>query len=199
MAAHGRPLASRGPAPVRHCVPMGPLNAQAGRLEAAVGTIVDMRVDLEAAGPWAPAEMYGTEAEASWGAPELLAHLDEMLPYWLGEVERILDGTLGGQNAAVGAGGGPVPFGRTADDPIRIGVIGRDRAVPIRELLSRLDASGRRVAARMRELSAAEVTGIGVHPTRGEIAIPDLFERFVTAHIEDHVAQLRAILATRGV
>lgn len=167
---------------------MSALDAQAARLEAAVAAILALRERIERAGPWPLSELYGTEAEASWGAPELLAHVDEMLPYWLGEVERILDAPPGAA----------VPFGRVATDPIRIGVIGRDRTVPLRELLARLEADGARVARRMRELADDQVARIGVHPTRGELTIEDLLERFVTGHLEDHVAQLREILDTRG-
>lgn len=167
---------------------MNDLHAQAARLEAATEAILDLRARLESGAPWPLAELYGTEAEASWGPPELLAHLDEMLPYWLGEVERILDGPPGA----------PVPFGRIASDPIRIGLIGRDRAVPLRELLARLAAHGPRLAKRMRELADGDAARLGQHEVRGEIAVGELFERFVTGHLEGHVTQLREILDARG-
>ncbi len=164
------------------------LDAQAVRLESAVAAILALRTRVVGAAPWPLAELYGTEAEASWGPPELLAHLDEMLPFWLGEVERILDG----------GGVDPVPFGRVTSDTIRIGVIGRDRTVPLRELFARLGSDGARVARRMRELSDGEATRRGLHGTRGEFTVEGLFERFVTGHLEEHVTQLREILATRG-
>lgn len=167
---------------------MNDLQAQADRLEAAVAAIIALHPRMSAHAPWPLAELYGTEAEASWGPPELLAHLDEMLPYWLGEVERILD-----TEAAE-----PVPFGRVTSDVIRIGVIGRDRSVPIRELLARLQSAGSRVAARMRELSPAECAREGLHPTIGAITVEAQFERFVTSHLEGHVTQLRDILDARG-
>ncbi|HEX5588911.1 MAG TPA: DinB family protein [Candidatus Limnocylindrales bacterium] len=169
---------------------MNPLDAQADRLESAVGEILSLRGRVEAAGPWPLAELYGTEAEASWGPPELLAHLDEMLPFWLGEVERIIDGATDG--------GEPVPFGRIASDPIRIGVIGRDRTVPLRELFARLEADGERVARRMRSLTAREAGFVGLHPTLGPFTVEALFARFATGHLEEHLEQLRGILAARG-
>ncbi len=168
---------------------MSALDGQAARLEAAVDAILALRAPVEAAGPWPLAELYGTEAEASWCPPELLAHLDEMLPYWLGEAERILDGPAGA----------PVPFGRVASDAIRIGVIGRDRTVPLRELFARLAADGARVARRMRELTRADTGREGLHQTLGPISVEALFERFVTSHLEGHVTQLRDILDARGV
>ena len=36
--------------------------------------------------PWPLAEDYGTGPEASWGPGEVLAHVEEMLPFWLGEM-----------------------------------------------------------------------------------------------------------------
>jgi hypothetical protein len=167
---------------------MGTLDEQAARLEAAVSAILGMRERLERGAPWPLAELYGTEAEASWGPPELLAHLDEALPFWLGETERILDGDLSD----------PVPFGRTPSDAIRVGLIGRDRTVPLRELLARLESDGARVAARMRRLSDAEAGRLGTNPARGEYTVAGLLERFVTSHVEGHVAQLREILDAAG-
>jgi hypothetical protein len=111
-----------------------------------------------------------------------------MLPFWLGEVERILDGPTDQ----------PVPFGRVADDTIRIGVIGRDRNIPLRELFARLRADSARVAARMRTLDEAEAARRGAHPRGQTYTVAELFERFVTAHLEDHVAQLRTILDAKA-
>jgi hypothetical protein len=173
---------------VPNCTAMGPLDEQATRLEAASRAILDLQPQVEARAPWPLAAIYGTEAEASWGPPELLAHLEEMLLFWLGEAERILDG----------APDAPVPFGRTADDPIRIGVIGRDRSIPVRELFARIAAESARTARRMRELTDAESARVGVHPTRGELTVAALFERFVTSHLEGHVDQLREILESQG-
>jgi len=189
VATHGRPGVPRGRAPVRHSVAMNDLATQADRLEAGVAAIIALGPRLRAGSPWQPAELYGTEAEASWGPHETLAHLEEMLPYWLGEVERIVDG---GADSSV-------QFGRTAEDDVRIGVIGRDRALPLRELLDRVEVYAARVARRMRTLTDAEAALSGLHPTRGPFPVEALLERFVTGHVEDHVAQLGRILDERGL
>lgn len=168
---------------------MSTLDAQSRRLGAGIAAINALRPRIEAAAPWPRAEMYGVEAEASWGPPELLAHVDEMLPYWLGEAERIVEGS----------GSEPLPFGRVAADDVRIGIIGRDRTMPLRELFARLASDGDRVARRMRDLSDAEAAREGLHPTRGVVAVDALFESLVTSHLEGHVTQLEEILAARGV
>jgi hypothetical protein len=167
---------------------MAALDDQADRLDAATAAILALRDRLEAAAPWPLAELYGTEAEASWGPPELLAHLIEMVPFWQGEVERILDSD---------PTDGPLPYGRVggADDVLRIGIIGRDRRLPLRELFVRLEADSARVAARMRALGDDEAERQGAHSTIGPMTVAAIFERFVTSHIEDHVEQLNRILA----
>ena len=166
---------------------MATLDAQADRLLAGAAGILAARSDLEAADPWELAELYGPEAEARWGPREVLAHVEEMLPFWLGEAERILDAPAGSE----------VPIGRVATDPLRTGVIGRDRTLPWRELFGRVASDGARMAARMRELTEAEAARTGVHPRLGEMTVAALFERFVVSHIEEHVVQLREIIAAR--
>ena len=170
---------------------MASLGVAADRLEAAAAAILSFRPRIEAGSPWALAEMYGPEPEASWGPPELLAHVEEYLPYWLGEIERVLAGDPRGD-------GGPVPFGRVATDPIRIGVIGRDRTLPLRELFSRIESEAPRVAGRLRQLTEAEAGLIGSHPARGEMTVREMLEPFLVGHSEGHVEQLREILAAAG-
>lgn len=168
---------------------MGALDQEADRLEAAAAGILGLRSEVEAAGPWPLAELYGPEPEASWGPPELLAHVEEYLPYWLGEIERVV---------AAGDTPTPVPFGRVATDPLRIGVIGRDRMLPLRELFARIESDAPRVAARLRELTEAEASRRGTHPARGEMSVRDMLEPFLVGHSEGHVTQLREILAAAG-
>jgi hypothetical protein len=44
--------------------------------------------------PWPLAERFDDAPEAEWGPPEVLAHVAEMIPFWQGEMERILAGSL---------------------------------------------------------------------------------------------------------
>ena len=155
------------------------------RLEAATSNLLALRAEIEAGAPWPLAEVYGPEPEASWGPPELLAHVEEYLRYWMGEIERVLDGR----------GDDVVPFGRVATDEIRIGVIGRDRTLPFREIFARIEGESARVARRLGELDEAEAGRRGLHPTRGEMTIREMTEPFLVGHTEGHVTQLREILA----
>lgn len=107
--------------------------------------------------PWPLSSRIGVEPEASWGPPEVLAHLGEMVPFWHGEVERLL---------ATPHDGAPPVFGRTAEDTIRIGLIGRDRRLPARELLARIDTGLDRSVHRLEGLDITDVERRAVHATR---------------------------------
>jgi hypothetical protein len=157
------------------------------RLAAARQAYADLAPRVMAGEPWPLAEDYGTGPEASWGPREVLAHVEEMLPFWLGEMERVVDGD----------GTAPVPFGRIADDPIRIGLIDRDRSLPLRVLFARIDAGLRAWEQRLPTLTETEAGRLGTHPRLGEMPASAILERFVTGHAEDHIAQLSDILATR--
>ena len=146
--------------------------------------MVDLGPVIAAGEPWTLTDVYAPGPESSWGPREVLAHVGEMLPFWLGEIERIVDGGISP------GGGEPPAFGRLEDDPIRVQVIGRDRMFPARELLARIDVEGRRVASRLRALEA-EAGLLGRHPTRGDLSIAEIAERLIVAHAEGHVIQLR--------
>ena len=168
---------------------MGQLDAEARRLETATRDLIALEPRIRAGAPWPMAELFGAEPEASWGPPELLAHVSEFLPYWIGEIERIVEGS----------GAAPVPFGRLHTDTVRVGLIGRERTLPLRELFSRIQSDSDRVARRLRELTDAEVERLGLHPTRGELRVKDMLEPFLAGHLEGHVVQLREILTAAGV
>lgn len=157
----------------------------ADRLEAGAGAIGELGPRIKSGEPWPLTDVYGPGPESSWGPREVLAHVSEMLPYWMGEIERIVDGT----------DGEPVPFGRTEADPLRVEVIGRDRQFPARELLGRIAVESRRVAGRFRELSG-QAEMLGRHATRGDLTVTEIAERFLVTHVEGHVTQLKEILAT---
>ena len=121
------------------------------RIAAARRAYAELAPRVVAGEPWALAEDYGTGPEASWGPREVLAHVEEMLPFWLGEMERVIDGD----------GSAPVPFGRIADDAVRIGIIERDRRLPLRVLFGRIDAGLAAWEARIPTLTDTESARIG--------------------------------------
>ena len=154
------------------------------RLSTAGRALDRLRPAVQAGAPWPLAARFGTEPEAHWGPPEVLAHVAEMLPFWLGEAERVLDAVVE-----------PAPFGRVATDELRIATIERDRSLPVRELFDRIAVGISRYAGRLSELTDAQAACRGLHPTRGELTVTEMIDRFVVSHLEEHVEQLAAALA----
>jgi DinB family protein len=154
------------------------------RLRGAAASMTATRSAIEAGRPW-PLHIVEHDAgpESTWGPTEVLAHVAEMLAYWLGEIERIIDGASE-----------PVPFGRTAADRLRVMTIERDRMLPPRELLDRVENAVERYARRSATLGASELNRHGLHPTLGEMTVAEILERFVVSHAEGHVVQLAETL-----
>jgi len=153
------------------------------RLVAAGDRLAGLGTALQQRGPWGLAERFDHSPEASWGPRETLAHLEEMLPFWLGEAERILEGA-----------GEPVTFGRVATDNVRLAIIERDRTLPLGELLARVQAGVERWRQRWAELDGPSRARRGTHVALGEMTVTDIATRFTVGHLEDHLDQLAAAL-----
>lgn len=154
------------------------------RLDAAALAFDGLGPAVAARSPWPLAERFGTEPEADWGPLEVLAHVEEMLSFWLGEVERVLAGSPD-----------PVPFGRVPSDTVRLGIIERDRTLPIGELYARVATGIDRYRRRLPTLTPADLERRGLHPRDGELTVREMLDRYVVRHVAEHVGQMRAILA----
>jgi hypothetical protein len=166
---------------------MAMTNDIADRLLAAHAGLDAMRPSVAAGAPWPASDNFGHEPESTWNPPELLAHVAEMLTYWMDQIERILEGYPE-----------PVSFGRVATDEDRIAAIGRERARPVAELFDRVTSGAQAAAARLRELSADQLERRGTHPTLGEMTVSAVAERMFIRHLGEHEEQLRSILARAG-
>ena len=118
--------------------------------------------------------------EERWDAGQVWAHLAEFVPYWSGELRKVVDAT----------GDEPVPFGRTKADPERIAIIERDRNVPVDVLLHRLTGQIDGLGETLASLPAAAWDRRGLHSRLGEMTMPQIVERFLVGHLEEHADQL---------
>jgi hypothetical protein len=159
----------------------------AARLAASRDALASLRPRVVAGGPWTLAADFGTGPEASWGPREVLSHAAEMLPFWLGEFERVVEA---GRRSGDGQ-----PFGRVSGDTLRIGILERDRTLPLRELFDRIDTGIARWLARIPAVTAEEGSARGMHPRDGDVPATWIRDRYVISHLAEHVAQLDEILA----
>ena len=122
-----------------------------------------------------------------WDWGQVWAHLGEFVPYWSAQVRLIMETE----------GEGPVPFGRTKKDPVRIAAIEADRHRPPAELMARLASHLEELRALIRELRDEDWKRRGVHLTLGVMEMPAIFHEFLVGHLESHVSQLDG-LGARG-
>jgi hypothetical protein len=158
---------------------MATLHAQVERMRTARDNLVRMRNRIDLSAP--PPDDLPRRRE--WVAREVLAHTVEMLPYWLGEIERVIAGPIE-----------PVPFGRTPADLVRMLTVDRDRTLPMFELYARLDNSLERVLRRLLELDERQAARRGLHKSRGEMTVRQIVDVMLADHIEEHCKQLAAAL-----
>ncbi len=158
-----------------------------GRLSDAGTALLDLREPLVAGEPWPLSPVWGTEPEADWGPRELLAHVEEMLPYWTAQLGNVLAGDPGVA----------VPFGRVATDARRLARIEADRQRSTADLLGGIDAGLDPAVAFVAGLSTADGERRALHPVRGEMTVRGALELFLVNHLEEHLVQLRGILARR--
>jgi hypothetical protein len=138
---------------------------------------------VEAGAPWPLADRFDDAPEASWGPPEVLAHLAEMIGYWTSELGRVAAGD-----------DGPVPFGRTATDTDRLAAIEFDRSLPPAELFALIATKTDGFLEAWRSWTPAQRERLGLHPRLGEVTVAVSADRFVASHLVDHANQLEVSL-----
>jgi hypothetical protein len=152
---------------------------------------VEARLAGAAAAEPAPGAL--TDADPSsgerWDRGQVWAHLAEFIPYWIEQTRPVISGQPSGE---------PVPFGRTKNDPERIGAIERDRREPVTELW----AATRKHIAVLRtflgELSPDQSLAVGQHPTRGAMSVSQITDEFLIGHLEQHADQLTGLSRRPG-
>ena len=127
------------------------------------------------------ARLYQVPSEGEWSIMESLAHIVEFLPYWAGEVEKLV--AHPDQN-----------FGRTAQHEGRLAALrehGRDTLAQARAALPGSYARLDEVLSRLQD-NDLELTG--QHVKFGERTLEWFIGEFITEHFQNHLAQLRACL-----
>ena len=159
-------------------------------MTAAVDTLISRLAEVErrlaehAARPLPPGLTEpDPDGEERWEAGQVWAHLAEFPGYWLAQAQRVI--ALPTNE--------PVPFGRVKTDAGRIAAIERDRNTDPASLLERVRTSLAEVTDAARTLPPEAWTRRGMHPSRGEMSVQQIFERFIAGHLEEHADQLDAL------
>ena len=122
--------------------------------------------------------LYRPPSEGEWPVMSTLAHLAELLPYWAHQASGIA--------ARPGE-----PFGRTLDDPDRVGAVREHGQDSLDTAVNRIRASLAECVHVLRALPADAWSRAGQHPTRGSMTIEQLVDAFLVNHAEEHAVQIQ--------
>ena len=149
-------------------------NDAPARIEAGRARLAALRPAVRAGAPWPLSERFDDAPEATWGPPEVLAHVDETIGFWHGELGRIVDAR--------------------SDEPARLAAIERERHWPLEELDASIDAKAAALIAACAAWSDEDLARVGLHPRLGEVTVEFGLGRFIYHHLEDHADQLEQAL-----
>jgi hypothetical protein len=125
--------------------------------------------------------LYRAPQEEEWTVTENLAHIVEFMPYWGGEIEKLV--------ARPGAN-----FGRTKQHEGRLRAISEHGHDTLSEIRAQLPTSYAHLDTILSHLTDQDPDITGQHSTFGERSLDWFIEEFVTRHLEDHVKQIREAL-----
>ena len=129
------------------------------------------------------AKLYVSPGGDEWTIMENLAHMLEFMPYWAGEITKLVANPR--QN-----------FGRVQQDERRLKEI-RDHAHDsLAQIKGALPASYARLAELLASLKDSDLELTGLHIRYGEKTLEWFMEDFVTGHLRAHLAQMKAALTT---
>ena len=129
--------------------------------------------------------LYLSPAENEWTIMQNLAHIVEFMPYWAGEVEKVI------------AEPGCI-FGRTHENAGRLQGISEHEM----DTLSKIDAAVTQSYASLdqvlRKLQDSDLEIIGKHVRYGEKSIGWLIDDLIVDHLHGHVEQIKSSLELVG-
>ncbi len=127
-------------------------------------------------------KLYQRPAEDEWTLMESLAHIDEFMPYWANEIEKLV--ATPGQN-----------FGRTMQDERRLQAISQHGSDNLQHIRATLPNSYARLDQVLSHLKDSDLVLTGHHSRYGDQTLEWFIKDFVTDHLSNHLEQMRRCLA----
>jgi uncharacterized damage-inducible protein DinB len=127
--------------------------------------------------------LYREPTPGEWPVMSILAHLAELLPYWANEAANLAR-TRSGR------------FGRSLDDPRRVGAIEQHGHDSLEAILPSIRQALQECIAALKSIPEQGWGVKGSHPARGEMSVEQIVNAFVVNHAEEHAAQIQATLKT---
>lgn len=128
------------------------------------------------------------DTDERWEASQVWAHMAEFVPFWRGEIERVI----------AAFDGEPVPFGRTKTDPARIAGIEVGHHEPVADLKRRVQNDVAELRRYLTGLTSAEWNAVGRYVRGDEMDVEAIARRFHVNHLEEHAEQLEGLTEATG-
>src|SRR5713101_2236972 len=135
-------------------------------------------------GPLASLDMsklYQLPAENEWTIMQNLAHIVEFMPYWAGEIEKLV--AEPGRN-----------FGRTQQDEGRLRGISEHEKDSLKMIKAALPGSYARLDEMLGSLKDSDLDLVGKHIRYGEKPLDWFIEDLVTDHLSEHEEQIKRVV-----
>lgn len=126
-------------------------------------------------------KLYESPAENEWTIMQNLSHIVEFMPYWAGEIEKLV--TEPGSN-----------FGRTPEDVGRLQGISEHEMDSLSKIEAALPGSYKRLDEVLRKLNDSDLELTAKHVRYGEKPLDWFIEEFLTNHLKGHVEQIKSII-----
>jgi uncharacterized damage-inducible protein DinB len=126
-------------------------------------------------------KLYESPAENEWTIMQNLAHIVEFMPYWAGEIEKLI--AEPGRN-----------FGRTPQDVGRLQGISEHEKDSLKGIKAALPGSYARLDEVLARLKDSDLELTGIHVRYGEKPLDWFIEEVVTHHLRGHVEQIKRCL-----
>jgi hypothetical protein len=126
-------------------------------------------------------KLYQPPAENEWTIMQNLAHIVEFMPYWAGEIEKLV--AEPGRN-----------FGRTAQDKGRLRGISEHATDSLEEIKGALPVSYARLDGVLGSLQDSDLELTGMHVRYGEKPLGWFIEDLVTDHLSGHEEQIKRVV-----
>jgi DinB superfamily len=123
-------------------------------------------------------KLYQSPAENEWTIMQNLAHIVEFMPYWAGEIEKVI--------AEPG-----YEFGRTPEDMGRLQGISEHEMDSLSSIKAAIPGSYAKLDGVLGRLNDSDFEVTGKHVRYGEKPLDWLIEEFVTNHLRGHVEQIK--------
>jgi uncharacterized damage-inducible protein DinB len=125
--------------------------------------------------------LYREPRTGEWPVMSTLAHLAELMPYWAHQAAEVArsPGNL---------------FGRTHEDPLRLGAIEQHGRDSLEAMVPRIRAALADGVATLRTIPNNAWGAQAHHPTRGTRSVEQIVTTYIVDHAEEHASQIKATL-----